>query len=66
MDGTFVCLGVVDHYLALLADAAELKDRAAGHSERAIAINDSIGAIPWSRRGSGRRTPEFGSALTAR
>jgi DNA-binding SARP family transcriptional activator len=50
MDATFICLGAVDHYLALLARSLGRDDEAAHHFERAIAINDDIGAIPWSRR----------------
>jgi DNA-binding SARP family transcriptional activator len=50
MDATFICLGAVDHYLGLLADTLELKNRAAGHFEHAVTLNDRIGAIPWSRR----------------
>ena len=50
MDGTFVCLGAVDHYLALLAEALDLKEQVGRHFQHAITINDNIGAIPWSRR----------------
>jgi hypothetical protein len=50
MDATFVCLGAIDHYLGLLADALALGDRAARHFADAITLNARIGAIPWSRR----------------
>jgi DNA-binding SARP family transcriptional activator len=50
MDATFICLGAVDHYLALLAHSLELEDRAVRHFARATTTNDHIGAVPWSRR----------------
>jgi hypothetical protein len=50
MDATFICLGAVAYYLGVLARSLVLPDRAAHHFEAAIAINERIGAIPWSRR----------------
>ncbi len=51
MDATFICLGAVDHYLALLAESLG-RDGPRGHALRArrSPINDNISAIPWSRR----------------
>ena len=62
MDATFICLGAVDYYLALLAGSLGSTDRAARHLERAVTVNDNIGAIPWSRRtrAAAERTPAPG------
>jgi hypothetical protein len=54
MDATFLCLGAVAYYLGLLADALDRPDDAHRHFEHAIALNDAIGAAPWSRRARAR------------
>jgi DNA-binding SARP family transcriptional activator len=50
MDGTFVCFGAVDHYLALLAESLGRRADAAALFEQAIELNDAAGAVPWSTR----------------
>jgi DNA-binding CsgD family transcriptional regulator/tetratricopeptide (TPR) repeat protein len=44
---TAVCFGAADLYLASLASSAGWPERAAGHFERAIALNRSMRAWPW-------------------
>ena len=56
MDGTFVCLGAVAHYLGLLARSLGRPERAVQHFDDAIALNDRIGAVPWSRRSRAARS----------
>jgi hypothetical protein len=50
MDGPFVCLGSASYYLGLLAEALDKNDDALHHFETALALNDQIGAVPWSVR----------------
>jgi tetratricopeptide (TPR) repeat protein len=50
LDGLFICLGSVAHYLGLLAGARGRVQDAVRHFEAAIAMNDQIGAAPWAVR----------------
>jgi hypothetical protein len=50
LDGLFICLGSVSHYLGLLAAAAGRASDAVRHFEAAIATNDQIRAAPWAVR----------------
>jgi DNA-binding SARP family transcriptional activator len=50
LDGLFICLGSVEHYLGLLAAASGDVRRAVQHLESAINCNDRIAAAPWSVR----------------
>jgi hypothetical protein len=50
MDATFVCMGATSYYLGQLAASLGHHDDARRHLENAVAMNESIGAIPWTRR----------------
>ncbi len=50
MDGPFVCTGSARYFLGLLAEALGRDEEALQHFEHAVAINDRIGAVPWSVR----------------
>ena len=50
MDATFICMGAASYYLGLLAASLGHHDEAQGHLDHAVALNERIGAIPWSRR----------------
>jgi DNA-binding SARP family transcriptional activator len=50
LDGLFICLGSVAHYLGLLAAALGRPQDAVLHLEAAIAANDRIAAAPWAVR----------------
>ena len=50
MDATFICMGAASYHLGMLAASLGRHDDARGHLEHAIALNEAIGAIPWSRR----------------
>jgi hypothetical protein len=50
MEAAFVCLGAVAYYLGQLAASLGRIDVAQVQFERAVALNDAIGARPWSRR----------------
>jgi hypothetical protein len=50
MDGTFVCLGAVAHYLGLLAAARGRHKAAIAHLEAAVELNDRVRVVPWSAR----------------
>jgi DNA-binding SARP family transcriptional activator len=55
MDATFICMGAVSYYLGLLAASLDRHDEALRHLDRAIELDDAIGARPWSRRARHRR-----------
>jgi DNA-binding SARP family transcriptional activator len=50
MDATFICMGAASYYLGLLAASLGRNDDARHHLEHAVALNEAVGAIPWSRR----------------
>jgi hypothetical protein len=50
MDGTFFCMGAASRYLGLLARSLDRPAEASRHLERAVELDDRIGAIPWSIR----------------
>ncbi len=50
MDGTFFCMGAASRYLGLLAGVLNRSHDAVMHLERAVEIDDRVGAIPWSVR----------------
>jgi hypothetical protein len=50
MDATYVCLGSAELYLGLLAEALGDTDGAGRHLAASVAVNDQIGAVPWSVR----------------
>jgi hypothetical protein len=50
MDATFICMGAGAYYLGLLAASLDHPDDAARHFERALQLNEAVGAQPWSRR----------------
>ena len=50
IDGLFICLGSVAHYLGLLAASRGRPHDAVRHLESAISANDRVGAAPWSVR----------------
>jgi DNA-binding SARP family transcriptional activator len=50
MDASFVCLGSVAHYLALLAAALHDTERAMRHARTAVTTNERIAAVPWIGR----------------
>jgi DNA-binding SARP family transcriptional activator len=54
MEASFLCLGAVAYYLGQLAASLGRSDDAQVQFERAVAINDAIGARPWSRRARAR------------
>lgn len=54
MEASFLCLGAVAYYLGQLAASLGRSDDAHVQFERAVAINDAIGARPWSRRARAR------------
>ena len=53
MDATFICMGAASYHLGMLAASLGRHDDARGHLEHAVALNEAIGAIPWSRRAHG-------------
>ena len=57
-DGCHVHLhGCSSYYLGMLAASLGHHDEAQGHLDHAVALNERIGAIPWSRRARARRHP---------
>ena len=50
MDATYICLGSASYHLGLLAHTFGRPDNAAAHFRQAVAVNDAIGALPWSVR----------------
>jgi hypothetical protein len=50
MDGTFFCMGAASRYLGMLADTLNRPRDAVTHLERAVELDDRVGAIPWSVR----------------
>ncbi len=50
MDATYICLGSASYHLGLLAHALGRPDNAATYFRHAVAVNDAIGAVPWSVR----------------
>jgi tetratricopeptide (TPR) repeat protein len=50
MDGPYICMGAVSYYLGLLADTMSRHADAIAHLEHAVALNDQVGAVPWSAR----------------
>jgi hypothetical protein len=43
-------MGAVSYYLGLLADTMSRHADAIAHLEHAVALNDQVGAVPWSAR----------------
>jgi hypothetical protein len=54
MDATFLCLGAASYYLGLLSSSFGRHGEAAAHFERAVRLDDLVGAAPWGRRARAR------------